>query len=107
METLNYLDDSGNASFKTISVLSIPTIASAATIAPTSRIVKVSGTTTVTTITAPTVAQNGGAYLGCIMIIPTGAFATATGGNISKASTMVVDIANEFCYDGTSWYPSY
>ncbi len=105
--SLNFLDDAGNGTFKTFSVQSIPTIASAATIAPTSAIVKVSGTTQITTITPPTVAQNGGTFLGCVRLVPTGAFTTATGGNIALGSTAIVDKVLEVCYDGTSWYPSY
>lgn len=106
-ENVNFLDDSGNASFKTVGVQSVPTIASAATIAPTSSLIKVSGTTAITTITPPVVAQNGAAFRGCIKIIPTGAFTTATGGNIALASTAVVNRVMDECYDGTQWYPSY
>ena len=104
-QTVNFLDDSGNVSHKTLSALTVPTVASASTIAPTSWITKVSGTTQITTITAPTVAQNAGAYLGCMVLIPTGAWSTATGGNIAAASTATVNIPITLCYDGTSWYP--
>jgi collagen type VII alpha len=104
---INYLDDGGNLTVKTMSVQSVPTIASAATIAPTSGLNKVSGTVAITTITPPTVLQGGGAFRGCIKMIPTGLWTTATGGNIALASTAVVNRVMDLCYDGTSWYPSY
>jgi hypothetical protein len=84
------------------------TIASASTIAPTQPVSFISGTTTISTITAPTdfAQTNGG---GCIRLIPTGAWATNTSGNIALASTAVVNKALEECYDNASakWYPSY
>ena len=83
-----------------------PTIASATTIAPTTPILFVSGTTTVSTITAPSPISAGG---GQITIIPTGTFATNTAGNIALASTAVVSKALIMTYDVTTakWYPSY
>jgi hypothetical protein len=83
-----------------------PTIASAATIAPVNPIVFVSGTTTINTITAPAPIST---YGGSIKIIPTGAFATGTSGNIAIASTAVVSKMLEMTYDVQSakWYPSY
>ena len=83
-----------------------PTIASAATIAPTTWIVFVSGVTTINTIIPPApIATQGG----MITIIPTGAFATGITGNIALASTAVVSKALEMVYDPTTtkWYPSY
>ena len=83
-----------------------PTIASAATIAPTKQITFISGTTAVVTITAPTgIATTGGQ----ITIIPTGIFTTTTAGNIALASTAVVSRALIMTYDATTakWYPSY
>jgi len=84
-----------------------PTIASAATIAPTTQIVFVSGTTQIATITAPAPISTTG---GQITIIPTGVFTTTvTGGNIALASTAVVSKALIMTYDTTTakWYPSY
>ena len=83
-----------------------PTIASAATIAPTTRIVFVSGTTAIDTITPPTSFTAGG---GQIVIIPTGLFTTTTSGNIALATTAVIDRAIQMTYDATTtkWYPSY
>jgi hypothetical protein len=83
-----------------------PTIASAATIAPTKPISFVSGTTTVDTITAPAPISAGG---GSITLIPTGVFATSTAGNIALATTAVVGKALILTYDATTtkWYPSY
>ena len=83
-----------------------PTIASATTIAPTTQIAFVSGTTAIATITAPTPISIGG---GQITLIPTGAFTTTTAGNIAIASTAVVSKALIMHYDATTvkWYPSY
>jgi hypothetical protein len=83
-----------------------PTIASATTIAPTTPIVFVSGTTNVVTITAPSPISLGG---GQITIIPTGLFMTTTAGNIALATVAVVSKALIMTYDVTTakWYPSY
>lgn len=83
-----------------------PTIASAGTIAPVTPIVFVSGTTTVSTITAPAPISSGG---GQITIIPTGLWATNTAGNIALGTTAVVNKALTMTYDVTTakWYPSY
>jgi hypothetical protein len=83
-----------------------PTIASAATIAPTTRIVFISGTTAINTITAPAPISTGG---GTIILIPTGLFTTGTSGNIAIASTAVVSKALHMTWDVTAakWYPSY
>ena len=83
-----------------------PTIASAATIAPTKQITFISGTTAVVTITAPTPISAGG---GAITLIPTGAFTWTTAGNIALAGTAVVSRALTMTYDVTTakWYPSY
>ena len=86
-----------------------PTIASAATIAPTTSIVYVSGTTPIVTITPPTgIATTGGQ----ITLIPTGAFTTTTAGavgGIALASTAVVSKAMimTYCAGTSKWYPSY
>ena len=106
-ENVNFMDDSANFSINTISARSVPTIASAATIAPSSWLIKVSGTVAISNITAPGILQNGGLYRGCIKMIPTGLFTLATGGNIALASTAVVSRVLEVCYDGSLWYPSY
>ena len=83
-----------------------PTIASATTIAPTTPIVFISGTTAVVTITAPSPISAGG---GQITLSPTGAFTTTNAGNIAIASTAVVSKALIMTYDVTTakWYPSY
>jgi len=83
-----------------------PTIASATTIAPTTPIVFVSGTTAVVTITAAAPISTGG---GTITLIPTGAFTWTTAGNIAVAGTAVVSRALTMTYDVTTtkWYPSY
>ena len=83
-----------------------PTIASAATIAPTTPIAFVSGTTTINTITAPAPISAGG---GSITLIPTGLFVTSITGNIALATTAIVGKALILTYDATTtkWYPSY
>ena len=86
--------------------LNAPTVASATTIAPTTQILFVSGTTPIVTITAPSPISTGG---GMITLIPTGAFTTTTAGNIALASTAVVSRTLDMTYDATTakWYPSY
>ena len=83
-----------------------PTIARATTIAPTTQIVFVSGTTAIARITPPTPISIGG---GQITLIPTGIFTTTTANNIALASTAVVSKALIMHYDATTakWYPSY
>ncbi|MBZ5593079.1 MAG: hypothetical protein LAP39_12630 [Acidobacteriia bacterium] len=83
-------------------------IASAATIAPTAPLTHITGTTQITTITVPTqFAQSG--FGGCLRLIPDGAWATGTTGNIALASTAAVSKVLEMCYDNATakWYPSY
>lgn len=83
-----------------------PTIASATTIAPTTYISFVSGTTSIATITVPTNLLTTG---GQIVLIPTGLWATTTAGNIALISTAVVSKALIMTYDAATakWYPSY
>ena len=85
---------------------SVPTIASATTIAPTTSTVFVSGVTTVATITAPAPIATAGGH---IRIIPTGIFLTNTAGNIALASTSIVNKTLTMTYDPTTakFYPSY
>lgn len=78
-------------------------IASATTIAPTSYMTHVSGTTEITTITVPA----GCAQTCTIVLIPDGAFTLATGGNIAEASTADANQALFMVWDGAAWYPSY
>jgi hypothetical protein len=82
------------------------TIASATTIAPTNKITFISGTVQITTITVPASMASSG---GQLTLIPTGAFTTATSGNIALGSTAVVSKTLIMTYDsGTNkWYPSY
>jgi hypothetical protein len=83
-----------------------PTIASAATIAPTTQITFISGTAAVVTITAPAPISAGG---GTITLIPTGVFTWTAAGNIAVLGTAVVGRALTMIYDVTTtkWYPSY
>ena len=83
-----------------------PTIASAATIAPTNLIQFVSGVTAIATITPPTNLLTGG---GVLILIPTGLWSTNTTGNIALATTAVVGKALIMVFDSITakWYPSY
>lgn len=83
-----------------------PTIESATTIAPTKPITFISGTTSITTITAPAPISSGG---GQITLIPTGIFTTTIAGNIALSSTATVSKPLIMTYDVTTakWYPSY
>ena len=93
------------SSFNAVSAAA-PTVASAATIAPTTPITFISGTAAVVTITAPSPISAGG---GAVVLIPTGAFTWTTAGNIAVAGTAVVSRALTMTYDATTtkWYPSY
>ncbi|HLG97162.1 MAG TPA: hypothetical protein VKX49_12690 [Bryobacteraceae bacterium] len=78
-------------------------IASAATIAPTTPVVHVTGTTTINTITVPSGFPKGGT----LILIPDGLWSTGTSGNIAIATTGVVSKALLEVWDGTKFYPSY
>jgi hypothetical protein len=83
-----------------------PTIASSGTIAPVAPITLISGTSTISTITAPAPISVTG---GQITLIPTGLWATNTAGNIALATTAVVSKALNLTFDQSTskWYPSY
>ena len=93
------------SSFNAVSAAA-PTVASAATIAPTAPITFISGTAAIVTITAPSPISAGG---GAVVLIPTGAFTWTTAGNIAVAGTAVVSRTLTMTYDATTtkWYPSY
>lgn len=80
-----------------------PTIASAATIAPTFAVTPISGTEVVKFITPPWTG-----FAGQLIFIPGDAFTTSvttgTSGNIAKAVTAVANKPVIAVYDGTSWY---
>lgn len=100
--------NNNNVTFNALQAIttSAPTIASAATIAPTTQILFVSGVTAIDTITAPSPISLGG---GQITIIPTGLFTTTVAGNIALASVAVVNKALTLTYNAATlkWYPSY
>ena len=102
------IDSAGNIVYNQLiaSAAAAPTVASSATIAPTAPINFVSGTTTISTITAPAGISSGG---GQIVLIPTGLFSTNTAGNIALATVAVVNKAIIMTYDATTtkWYPNY
>lgn len=78
-------------------------IASATTITPTSPIHHVSGTTAIATITVPTNCTPG-----CdLTLVPDAIWATNTSGNVSLATTAVVNKALILTWDGAKWNPSY
>ena len=78
-------------------------VASATTITLTNRVVTVSGTAAIATITAV------GAFPGTtVTLLPTGIFTTTNAGNIAIASTAVVGKALIMTLGPTgTWYPSY
>lgn len=80
----------------------IPTIASAATIAPTQMTCVVSGTAAIATITVPSGWPNGGR----LTLIPTGLWTTTAAGNIQRAVSAVVNQPIDFIWDGvlTKWW---
>lgn len=83
-----------------------PTIASAATIAPSRPATFISGAVAIATISVPYPIGNTG---GSLTLIPTGAFTWTAAGNIAVAGTAVVNRALICTYDSatTKWYPSY
>jgi hypothetical protein len=98
-------DDSANgfvtASFFNGNASSV--ISSNTTIAPTGNLHHISGTTAIATITVP-----AGCTPTCqITLVPDGLWTTTTAGNISLASTAVVNKALIMTWDGTKWNPSY
>lgn len=100
----NLVKDTGD--FDAQPATNFPTIASAATIAPTAPISFVSGTTQINTITPPPGIKFAG---GEIVLIPTGLWTTGITGNISLASTAVVNKALRMTYQPNTgtWLPSY
>ena len=88
----------------------ITTLASAATVAPLSGTVHITGTTAINTITPMTYCPLSAAGVRCTLtLVPDGAFTTTSAGNIAAASTATVGRAMVMTYDiGTGkWYPSY
>ena len=100
--TTSHVKDEGTRAYYPKAV---PTIASATTIAPTERVTKVSGTTTIQTITVPAGTQPGER----ITLVPTGLWATNTSGNIARVVTAVVSKALDLYWDPDAgvWFPSY
>jgi len=78
------------------------TLASAATIAPTHKCHIVSGTAEIATITVPWTGVQGVIYL-----VASGAWTTATSGNIAKAITAVANAVVPMVYNPVTakWYP--
>lgn len=75
-------------------------LASGSTITPTHPIHKVSGTSTISTITAPS------GFAGEIVLVPTGAWSTDTAGNIANAITATANQPVRAVYDPSAakWY---
>lgn len=76
-----------------------PAIASATTITLSHPVHKVTGTTEITTINPPFTG-----FVGHVTLVPTGAWTTATGGNIATAHTAVANRPVFLYYDGSTWY---
>lgn len=81
------------------------TIASASTIAPTGRMVVVSGTATIDNITPPSdFSSTQGA---CIDILATGAWTTSTAGNIASVVSASAGVPYRACYFNDSGTPKF
>lgn len=82
-----------------------PVIASASTIAPVKRLTRVSGTTTISTITPPPgIASTGGE----IILLADGAWPVNTAGNVNASFTAVAGRSYRLAWDAGSskWYPA-
>lgn len=81
-------------------------VASASTITPTGQSFRITGTTTINTINTP---AGWTGFQGRVCAVPTGLWATGTGGNIAIASTAVVGKTLCWTYLQASgkWHPSY
>lgn len=75
------------------------TVASSTTIAPTSAMVNLTGTTAIATITLP-----AGFTTGCFDILPASTVATTTAGNIAAIYSLLGGDAYRACYFGSKWY---
>ena len=88
----------------------ITSLASAATLAPVSGVVHVTGTAAISTITPMTYCPLSASGMRCsLTLVPDGAFTTTSTGNIALASTATVGRAMVMTYDIATarWYPSY
>lgn len=79
------------------------TVATATTIAPTTGMVTLTGTTPIATITVPTVAGVT-TWLGCIDFIPGSSVVTTAAGNIDAVYNLTAGVMARACYNGTKWY---
>jgi hypothetical protein len=79
------------------------TLASAATIAPVTRITTISGTASISTITPPV--NFTSTFGGCLQFLASGAWTTASGGNITTPLTAAATVGNIYtaCYVGSGW----
>lgn len=75
---------------------SLVTVASAATIAPTSNLVVITGTAAIATITPPL--NFSTSVGGCFDVLATGAWTTTTAGNIFATMTASANTQYRFCY---------
>ena len=106
----NFLDKYGNINANLILQSSAASsLASASTIAPTASITDVTGSTTIQTITVPTVLVNAGTVTGvCLRLVQAGTWSTGTSGNIALAVTPASGQVLDVCYNSTDtkWYPA-
>lgn len=76
------------------------TLASAATVAPKSQYITLTGTTSVTAITNPSTLK-----VGAVMYwVATGASGTTAGNNIGNTVTFVANTLHELVWDGSKWW---
>ena len=103
-----------NAASVTVQAVSVGlAVASATTIAPTSAITHVAGTTPISTITPPasmrTVtlpsgSSGTGVFGGCLYLLMDGPAQFTTGGNIHAAYTPTAGQKVQACFDGSQWF---
>jgi hypothetical protein len=104
--TNDALSASGGFGLTNVVFPNVPVIASAATIAPTNDVTRVTGTVPIATITPPNAYFNGPLALYSTDASP---FTTVTTGNIALASTAVQFKLMFLVFDPSTskWYPSY
>lgn len=83
-------------------VTPIATVATATTIAPTSSVINLTGTTAIATITTP--AGYSSTIGGCITFTPASTVATTIAGNIAAVYSLIGGKSYQGCWNGTSWF---
>lgn len=85
-----------------ISSMQIASVAASSTIAPTSQIVNLTGSTTIQTMTLPSGMSS--TIGGCIYLIPSSSVSTGTAGNFYAAYSLAGSTLYIACWNGSKWY---